>query len=75
MTLLIKLGIVLALLLIIGSLGSGLFYLIRDRSESRRTLNALTLRIALSVALFLLILIGLFTGVLTPNPSPLSQGG
>ena len=73
MAILIKVGIVLTLLLIVGSLGSGLFYLIRDRSRSRRTLNALTLRIALSVVLFLLILIGLFTGVIEPNPSPLSH--
>ena len=70
----IKAGIVITMLAIIASLGSGLFYLIRDRSRSRRTLNALTVRISLSVVLFALILIALFTGVLQPNASPLSQG-
>lgn len=72
MTLFIKVGIVVTLLAIIASLGSGLFYLISDRSRSRRMLNALTFRIALSVVLFLLILLGLFTGVLQPNASPLA---
>jgi len=72
MQLAIKGAIVLTLLVIIASLGSGLFYLMKDRSTSRRTLNALTLRIALSVVLFLLILLGLATGVITPNSSPLT---
>lgn len=71
MQLAIQGAIVLTLIAIVGSLGSGLFYLMRDRSESRRTLNALTLRIALSVALFLLILLGVATGVITPHGSPL----
>lgn len=72
MQLAIQGAIVLTLLVIIASLGSGLFYLMKDRSTSRRTLNALTLRIVLSVVLFLLILLGLATGVITPNSSPLA---
>ncbi|MGD8428834.1 MAG: twin transmembrane helix small protein [Ectothiorhodospiraceae bacterium] len=72
MALVIKAGIVVTLLAILVSLGSGLFYLIRDRSGSRRTLNALTVRIALSVTLFALILLGMATGVIHPNASPLS---
>lgn len=71
MQLAIQGAIILTLLVIIGSLGSGLFYLMKDRSASRRTLNALTLRIVLSIVLFLLILLGLATGVITPNRSPL----
>lgn len=71
MAIAIKAGIVVALLAIIASLGSGLVFLIRDRSQTRRTVNALTVRIALSVALFLLILLGWATGVIEPNPSPL----
>ena len=72
MDLAIRLTILLTLLVIVASLGSGLFYLIRDRGESRRTLNALTLRITLSIILFVLILIGFFTGAISPNTSPLS---
>ncbi len=72
MTLFIKVAIAITLLAIVVSLGSGLFFLMSDRSQSRRMLNAVTVRIALSVILFLLILLGLFTGALQPNPSPLS---
>ncbi|MDR9432649.1 MAG: twin transmembrane helix small protein [Spiribacter sp.] len=71
MDLAIRLAILVTLLVIIGSLGSGLFYLMKDRGNSRRTLNALTLRIVLSLTLFLLILLGFFTGAIAPNQSPL----
>ena len=70
MDLAIRITILATLFVIVASLGSGLFYLIRDRGQSRRTLNALTLRIALSVILFLLILLGYVTGVITPNQVP-----
>ena len=70
MDLAIRIAILVTLLVIVASLGSGLFYLIRDRGQSRRTLNALTLRITLSVILFALILLGYVTGVITPNLTP-----
>ncbi len=70
MELLIKLLAVIALLAVVISLGSGLVFLLRDRSESRRTLNALTVRITISVALFLVVVIAMLTGIITPNPSP-----
>jgi len=75
MVVLTKIGIVIVLLGIVASLGSGLFFLMQDRSQSRRTLNALKVRIGLSVALFLLILLGLATGFIEPNASPLGQDG
>ncbi|MGH8814706.1 MAG: twin transmembrane helix small protein, partial [Advenella sp.] len=40
----------LAFLAIIGSLASAFFYLMRDKGTTNRTVNALTLRIALSIA-------------------------
>jgi hypothetical protein len=50
--------IVIALLLAIPvSLGSGLFYLIKDKSNSDRTVRALTWRIGLSLLLFFLVLL------------------
>ncbi|AUB77766.1 MULTISPECIES: twin transmembrane helix small protein [Spiribacter] len=67
----IRITILLTLFVIVASLGSGLFYLIRDRGESRRTLNALTVRITLSIILFVLILVGFLTGAIAPNGSPL----
>jgi len=39
------------------SLGSALFYLMKDPSGTRRTVRALTVRIGLSVALFLFVLL------------------
>ncbi len=41
---------------IVFNLGAGLYYMMRDRGGSNRTLNALTWRIGLSVALFLLLM-------------------
>lgn len=44
------------------SLGSALFYLMRDKGGSDKTVNALTVRIGLSVALFLLLLFSHWMG-------------
>ena len=41
------------LLLILWNLGAGLYYMMVDKGESKRTVNALTRRIALSVALII----------------------
>jgi hypothetical protein len=54
----IKVLVVLLLLGIVGSLFSGLFYIWRDRGSGVRTVRALTLRIGLSISLFLLLLAG-----------------
>ena len=51
-----KIVIVIFLVLILLSLGSALFYLMRDKGGSNRTVKALTLRIGLSLSLFLLIM-------------------
>lgn len=59
--------IVLILLTIVVSLGSALVYLLRDRSRSARTVKALTFRIGLSIALFVLLLLGYAFGLLQPH--------
>lgn len=69
----IKIGIVAAMIAILFSLGSGLFYLMADKGQSRRTVKALTWRISLSIILFLLVVLGLVTGVISPNPTPMAQ--
>ena len=51
------------LLAVIGSLFSGLFFLVRDHGANDRAVKALTLRIALSVGLFALLLLGYLFGV------------
>ncbi len=48
--------VILAFIGILGSLGSALVYLMKDQSKSHRMVRALTVRIGLSVALFLFVL-------------------
>ncbi|TAL79530.1 MAG: twin transmembrane helix small protein [Burkholderiaceae bacterium] len=54
--------VILLFLGILGSLGSALVYLIRDQGKSDRTVNALTWRIGLSIALFLFVLFAHYMG-------------
>jgi hypothetical protein len=54
----VRIFVILLLILIIGSLGSALYFLMRDRGTSNRTVNALTIRVGLSVALFLILILG-----------------
>jgi hypothetical protein len=50
------------------SLGSGLRHLVKDDGQSRkRMVNALTVRIALSVLLFVLLFVAWRTGLITPH--------
>jgi uncharacterized SAM-binding protein YcdF (DUF218 family) len=60
-----KLIILLMLLGVIGSLFSGLFFLYRDQGTGDRTVKALTLRISLSIALFVLLMLGYRFGLIT----------
>jgi len=62
-----KLLIVVAFVAIIISLFSGGFFLVKDQGESKRTVKSLTWRIGLSVALFLLLILGYFMGWLHPH--------
>lgn len=55
------------LIVIVWNLGAGLYYLLVDRGQSKRTVNALTRRIGLSVALILLVILGIWTGVIQPH--------
>ncbi|WP_088179474.1 twin transmembrane helix small protein [Zoogloea sp. LCSB751] len=48
-----KLAVVFMLLLVVGSLFSGLFFLYRDKGNGDRVVRALTLRVYLSLVLFL----------------------
>lgn len=63
----VKLLILVAFGAILFSLASGLVYLVRDDNASRRTLKALTWRIGLSVALFILLLLGYALGLIEPG--------
>ncbi len=54
----------IVLLMIVFSLGSALYYMMKDRGNSSRMVHSLMLRIGLSVALFLGILIAHYFGLI-----------
>lgn len=62
-----KMIIIIAMIIIIGSLFSGLFFLIRDTGNSKRTMKALTLRIAISLSLFIFLIIAFKLGLIHPH--------
>lgn len=65
-----KIIVVLILLVILGSMASALVFLVKDGGKTRRGVRALTVRISLSVALFLLLLFGYYMGWFVPNQRP-----
>jgi hypothetical protein len=61
----VKIIVVLFLIFIVASLLSALYFLIKDRGQTDRTAKALTLRVALSVVLFVLLMLGFYSGLIT----------
>ena len=60
--------IVLALLAaVLVSLTSGLVFLLKDGGQTKRTLKALTVRIGLSLVVFLLLVAGYLAGWIHPH--------
>jgi hypothetical protein len=69
----IRLVIVGVLIAIVGSLGSALYHLARGKGDSKRMIRALTIRVGLSVALFVLLMIAWAMGIIHPHdiqPAP-----
>ena len=64
---LIKIILVILFLCILVSMFSALIFLVKDKGNSKRTANALTWRIAISVIAFLLLIIGYLTGLIQPH--------
>ncbi|BDD91440.1 twin transmembrane helix small protein [Pandoraea sp. XJJ-1] len=54
--------VAIAFVLILGSLASALFFMMRDKGGSNRTVHSLMVRVGLSVTLFLLILFANWMG-------------
>jgi len=65
----IKSVIIIAFILIIISLGSALFHLVKHKGQeqSEKTVKALTFRIALSLVLFIFVFIAVITGIFKPH--------
>lgn len=53
--------------LILYNLGAGMYYMLTDKGNSKRTVQALTRRVAFSVLLILLVCIGIATGIIEPH--------
>ena len=73
---LFRLLVVGLLIAIVVSLGSALRHLSRGSTsaeDSRKMARALTIRISLSIALFALLIIAWYLGLITPNGLQLSQ--
>ncbi|MDE2129193.1 hypothetical protein GALL_239500 [mine drainage metagenome] len=65
--------VVIAFILILASLFSGLYFVMKDKGKSNRAVNALTFRIGFSILLFLFILVSYKLGWIHPTGIPLSS--
>jgi len=65
----IKILTIVAFLAIVISLGSALFHIVRHKedADSQKTAQALTVRIGLSLALFILLFLAYATGLIEPH--------
>lgn len=59
-----KIVVIILVLFIVASLGSGLFFMLTDQSGSKRMVKALALRVGLSITLFLLLMAGYYFGLI-----------
>lgn len=59
--------ILILLAAILYNLGAGLYFMMTDRGQTNRTVRSLTWRIGLSVALIILVIIGILAGVIKPH--------
>jgi hypothetical protein len=66
----IKVVVLVLLGLIVTSLGKALFHMSSSPEDSAKMVQALTFRIGLSVALFVVLFIAWYAGVLTPHSGP-----
>jgi cytochrome bd-type quinol oxidase subunit 2 len=64
---LFKLGVACALIGIVLSLGSALFHLVTDKGDSKKMVRALTVRVGLSVALFIALMAAWAFGLIQPH--------
>jgi len=62
-----KVIVVLLILCILTALGTALYSLMRHKGDSKRTVQALTVRIVLSIFLFVLLLLSYKAGLVHPH--------
>lgn len=66
---LFKTIVIFVLFLVVSSLFTALYSMIKDRGQSDRTVKMLTMRIGLSIGLLIFILIGYQLGWINPHPA------
>lgn len=66
-SIILKIVLVALLGLVVISLFSGLFFVYKDKGNSKRAVNALTLRIALSILIIIIVIASYFLGLLPPK--------
>ena len=59
-----RIVVIFFIIAILASLGSALFYLVKDKGGSDRTVRGLTVRISLSIVLFVLLMAGFYFGLI-----------
>jgi succinate dehydrogenase/fumarate reductase cytochrome b subunit len=64
---LVKAIIIICLVGIVASLSTGLFHLVSDKGKSKQMVRALTVRVVLSVVLFLFLLLAWWQGWISPQ--------
>lgn len=64
-TITMKYVVILFLIFILYSLGAAAYFMIKDPGGSQRMVRALTVRVALSVILFLMLMAGIHFGFIT----------
>jgi len=69
----IRILVLVVFLGILVSLGSALYQLTRESGDSKKMIRALTVRIGLSVALFLLLMLAWYAGLIAPHGIPTIQ--
>jgi Protein of unknown function (DUF2909) len=67
----VKWLVLLAFVLIIGSLGSALVFMVKDRGKTNKTFQFLALRVGLSISLFGLIWLAYHMGWIQPTGIPI----
>jgi hypothetical protein len=66
----IKILIIIVLFAIVASLGSALFHLSKGQGDSRKMVRMLSIRVGLSLALFILLIAAWYAGLIHPTGGP-----
>ena len=66
----IKILVLIVLFGIVASLGSALFHLAKGTGDSKQMVKSLTIRVGLSLVLFILLMAAWYAGIIKPHGAP-----